>query len=354
MALSGSLKEFSVVDVLTLLTQQGKTGTLKLNNLKKSRAVLMLSGGKIVNVTVSKRSPESIVKQILLNERGVKTGVYNELFIGAKKTKADFTELLVIKGFLKKTERDTWYQIAAEDLVLQLFSWKQGQYTFEAHEIKPEKISTLYNLSADFLILEGMRRIDEWPKIRARINDGSMVFSVIKPDYEEYDLGEDEHVISKIDGNISVASLLKSLPFGDFRLLSSVCNLWEQEFIEPIQNIEKKKKSQKKTGPANYAQYFGISALCFICTIISITCWSLFVWINPTKNPHTATEENQKQTYVENAVIEYSSDHGFLPVDLKTLVNSGYLSRCDLITSGGVKFIYNRVSKSSYSLTKPR
>ena len=80
MALSGSLKELSVVDVITLLTQQGKSGTLRLNNLKQ-KAVLNLYGGKIVNVSVSKQTPESIVKQILLEERKVKTSVYRLLSV---------------------------------------------------------------------------------------------------------------------------------------------------------------------------------------------------------------------------------------------------------------------------------
>src|SRR5229473_6246355 len=121
MALSGTLKDFGIADILQLIGHQTKTGTLVLK-----------SGNDEVDV----------------------------LFVDAA------TLSLVIR--LPTTE--TLYR---------LFRWKTGTYEFNQEDVDAGK-SGFEPIRAESILLEGFRRMDEWPVVRKKIPWNDATFERMK------------------------------------------------------------------------------------------------------------------------------------------------------------------------------
>ena len=67
------------------------------------------------------------------------------------------------------------YRAQVEDAVYHLFSWTHGTFTFEA-DLRPSQRDTLISVSADSLLLEGARRVDEWTQIAKKIPSLDLIF----------------------------------------------------------------------------------------------------------------------------------------------------------------------------------
>ncbi len=231
MALSGSLSDFSFADILTLVSQQRKSGSISLTH-GRQKAKLVLKEGQIVSVMVGGRTPESIVRDALIFTGKVESRDFSNLENISKKTSTSLSDLLYSKGLFSQNEKENWFKIAAEDLALELFSWNNGKYQFVKEDLSSDYSQKLYQLSPDFLSLEGMRQLDEWPNLEKQLPDKRVVFSVVKSDYADYELGQDLYVMEVIGKGSPLYKIERSLPFGRFRLYGSLINLWNEGFLQ--------------------------------------------------------------------------------------------------------------------------
>ena len=61
------------------------------------------------------------------------------------------------------------------ETVYRLFRWKSGTYAFEPGEVEWDR-ETVTPLRAESVLMEGFRRVDEWPMVRKRISSPAMTF----------------------------------------------------------------------------------------------------------------------------------------------------------------------------------
>ena len=239
MNLSGELKEFSLADILQLLQQQRKSGILTLVNGKEN-AEVFLSQGNIASIRVDANAPESKIKIILTESGRVSKQELSELETAAHDIGRSWLTVLEAKNLLTAGEKEEWVQIASEDMVCDLFSWIAGRYEFTTESKGVPPIPSLLNISAEFTCMEGMRRIDEWPRLREAIPDNDTVFRRTEKPYEGMGMDWDSLVLGLIDGNMTVEQIGKRAPFGSFRLHECLVNLWRNGYILPLDAAKSK------------------------------------------------------------------------------------------------------------------
>jgi hypothetical protein len=353
MALFGNLKDFSATDILSLLSQQRKTGILTMTDgSRKSR--IDFHRGKIIRIEVEGRTPQSVVKNVLIDTGRVDNRIYEELVLSAKRTKTDFYTLLVSKGYLSRVEHGSWYQIAAEDLTMEILSWSQGRYRFETEEVSMDKHGINYMLSTDFLVLEGMRRLDEEPNLNRQLPDTNMVFKVAKADYEDYELGPDLYVIRTVDGKKSLSDLQKEVPFGRFRFMSTVVNLWKAEFIEPVEEWE------SKGGRFSKSVQVKRTALIWVC-LAALVLFSTSVCVRQLlkpvlTGPPEALKIIERQVVkhrINTALLNYAVSSTSLPENLETLVQDDWFKPAEIKILTEAGFLYRPDTSGAFSLGKP-
>src|SRR5512142_1993310 len=77
-------------------------------------------------------------------------------------------DILVEHGFVSREDLREITHLQTTETVYRLFAWKSGTYEFEAGAVEWDK-ETATPLRAESVLMEGFRRVDEWPIVKKRI-----------------------------------------------------------------------------------------------------------------------------------------------------------------------------------------
>src|SRR2546430_4696842 len=175
MALEGALRDFSRAYIVQLIGLQRKTGVLTLTGKDDNVTVTFLDG-KVVGADSASHRLETRLGHVL-----IKSGMLTQEQLG--RALEIQKETLQRLGFIL-----THYQIISNDslkqalqlqilqIVYRLFRWKDGDYHFSQETTIEYDRDNVVPISAESILMEGARMIDEWPIIEKRIRSGNMVF----------------------------------------------------------------------------------------------------------------------------------------------------------------------------------
>src|SRR5438128_878750 len=175
MALEGTLRDFSLADIFQLIGLQRKTGVLTLSGKDDTVSVSFLDG-KVVGADSASHRLETRLGHVLM-----KSGMLTQEQLG--RALEIQKETLQRLGFIL-----THYQIISNDslkqalqlqilqIVYRLFRWKDGEYHFSQETTIEYDRDNVVPISAESILMEGARMIDEWPIIEKRIRSSDQVF----------------------------------------------------------------------------------------------------------------------------------------------------------------------------------
>ena len=215
--LEGALRAVSVPDLLTFINMIKKTGILSLRHEERVRRVFWERGEMIF---ASSSDPEEALGNFLLRhgkitqEQNMKSGLM--VSPGTRQGK-----VLVQMGVL--TPKELWWAVKNQvlEIIYACFTLEDGVFFFEemedAHEEKI-KLST----STTNIIMEGIRRLDEWPRIRELIPNDHLV-PMLSP-AESRDPGVrflegEQAILTLVDGNRSVREIIHLAELDEFETL---------------------------------------------------------------------------------------------------------------------------------------
>ncbi len=220
MALKGTLKDFGIADIFQLIGQQTKTGVLHLKS-RDEEVHIAFSNGAIVRADSASRRQRDLLGAMLLNGGFITQGQLDESLEVQRRTLQRLGDILIDKRFVRAEQLREIYQLQLTETVYRLFGWKTGTYEFEqgAVEFDGEMITPIRSES---VLMEGFRRVDEWPSIRRVISSPNLTFEQLKalPDAEpgageasgagddgafESAFGEAPAQVGKADGALSAS-----------------------------------------------------------------------------------------------------------------------------------------------------
>src|SRR2546421_12733972 len=70
-------------------------------------------------------------------------------------------------------------RLQTSETLYRLFSWKDGSYEFSQEDVDPAR-STFEPIRAESILLEGFRRIDEWPALKKKVPWAEATFEALK------------------------------------------------------------------------------------------------------------------------------------------------------------------------------
>ncbi len=153
-------------------------------------------------------------------------------------------------GLLTKTELAQYLKIQVEEIVYNLFSWPEGEFSFQ-DEMKPPEDQILVNLDTMNLIMEGTRRIDEWLEIRKVLPEHNRLLKPVQnPNLrgKEITLTADEYqVLMMIDGTKTYADLMENSSLGDFLTARSLYTLLNLGLVQPGEKAESQQQLRQES-----------------------------------------------------------------------------------------------------------
>ncbi len=360
MILSGDLKDFSLADVLQLLLQQRKTGILVLT-MPKDRAELFISLGNLTGVRVNGEAPEGKVKDILIETGRVPRSEMGDLEAISRDMDRPLLSTLASKGYLKEDERKEWLQIITEDMVCELFGWVEGRYEFVTSQKPPPQAQL--NISTEFACMEGMRRIDEWPRLRESLPDLKVVYRPTGKPYGGDPLGWDYLVLGLVDSRRSVQQIARQVPFGSFRLSECMVNLWHGGFIAPVKAANEEHGAPMLADPQSEkdrktAMILGVAVL-FLVFATAVRLFSIWMvgaveqtgsdWQDPDDYEYGISHAMARDN-MEAFLIDLAARTDSLPKSLAPLRDEGILSKREIDGSGANRPFYRKTSSKTFIL----
>lgn len=241
MALVGNIRDFGLSDFLYLVDRGYKTGCLHLDRLDDS-ASLYFEKGKLITA-VRKENSEPVAE--LLVTMGKLTAQQAQQAMLAQRSDggANLSNTIIQLNYISRDDLQRTLQQHIEESVYGLFGWPDGDFRFEQNQ-RPALDAPIMPqpLPVEHLIMEGVRRIDEWGRIKDRIPNTDMVVKFVEQPGEKakgINLAPEEwRVFARINGKDTLAEIAQKTTMSDF----DVCRIVYGFLTAGLVEVQKKQR----------------------------------------------------------------------------------------------------------------
>ena len=245
MEMEGSIQEFSVPEILQFLSLHEADGVLKLKS-KKEEVDFGFKRGKITDALHKGEKLFHSISEYVQRTGLIDPGTFKKYTDKAKELGLTLMEIIEKGEVLSKREIEKIIAFKIQETTCEVLTWNEGKYSFEAGKKLYQHSAFSVEIEPNTLVMEGMRRIDEWPLIEQALPDENVVLSKLDQPEIDIEIGEDEKIIlEKITEDITLKDLVGISGIGKFRTYNSVYKLTEIGLIGKTQGETKIKTRQK-------------------------------------------------------------------------------------------------------------
>jgi hypothetical protein len=261
---AGNLKTVSPADIFQLIVTSKKTGALSIAKNDSRRFIYFQNG----LLTFASSSDKQDMFGSLLLKKGKITKPELDAILKEKHEGKKLGQVLVEKDILTRDEVFDCLKMQIDEIVYSLFGWKDGDFEFIEGKMPPPDV-ILTELNPMNMIMEGMRRIDEWTELKKILPaDDAQIELVLDPvmKNEEMRLSKDEFIALALIGSGKRFSKIIEESFLDqFQTCKALANLLQMGLIKvgKILPVIKNSEQEQKTLVELLAQVY-ISNLALI------------------------------------------------------------------------------------------
>jgi hypothetical protein len=163
MSLRSDLQTMGLPDVLQWIAAGKKTGTLHVERGSVQKRIIVRDG----NIFSSwSNDPRESLGQFLIRLSLVSEQQLFKALLAQEEQNKLIGSILLAEGLLTEYDLKRTLKLKAEETIFDLFLWPSGQFEFKEGEVPPD-IRITYETPVTPVILEGIRRVDEWKRIAA-------------------------------------------------------------------------------------------------------------------------------------------------------------------------------------------
>ncbi len=243
MALEGTIKDFGLPDIFQLIGLQRKTGILTLTSDNETVTVSFENGMVVMADSNSKRL-EDRLGNVLVKQGKLGKDRLDEALETQKQTLQRLGHILATSGFITSKDLREALQVQVSQIVFRVFRCVD----YDRENFVP--------MSADFILMEGIRMVDEWPIIERKIPSFDIVFrSAVEPGQIEVGAGgdeasalsgssrgpasstrirlspEEERIFRKVDGVRTVQGVIDASGVGEFEVCRTLFDFLNRNII---------------------------------------------------------------------------------------------------------------------------
>lgn len=230
MSFSGNLKTVSLPDVFQLIFTSKQTGALTISKEVSKRHIYFNEGMVVFAISTD----EQDMLGSLLVKKGRITRLELENVLKGQHDGKKLGALLVETELCSREEIIEYLKIQIEEIVYNLFGWKDGQFEFVAGQTPPpETIQT--ELNPMNIIMEGTRRIDEWIELKKILPPDDAVIELV-PDppmrSDEMKLSRNEfNVLAIIGSGKATSKIVETSVLDQFQTCKALTNLLQMNLV---------------------------------------------------------------------------------------------------------------------------
>jgi hypothetical protein len=194
--ISGNLNTMQLSELLQWLSLGQKTGTLLIEGHGVEKRIYFQNGR--INSSSSSDQREYLghflVSHGYITEEELKMAMEVQ-----EESNILLGKILVMINAIAETDLLRLMRKKAEESIYDVFLWTEGNFEFVDGELPELKMVPL-SLDVTGIIMEGLRRYDEWKRIRAQIPDNQIVPRIVKPLNLDTLTEQEKLIVPYIDG----------------------------------------------------------------------------------------------------------------------------------------------------------
>jgi hypothetical protein len=357
MALEGTIKDFGLPDIFQLIGLQRKTGVLTLKSESEQVTVAFENGMVVMGDSDAKRL-EDRLGNVLVKQGKLSKERLDEALVTQKATLQRLGHVLTSTNAITSRDLKEALQVQVSQIVFKVFRWRDGDYHFEPTETVDYDRENFTPMSADFILMEGIRMVDEWPIIEKKIPSFDMVFRPVV-DHAMVEIApegvdgsrvppgasskirlalQEEAIFRRVDGTRTVQAIIDSAGLNEFDTCRILFDLLNRNLIstagrgaaavEPVRAT-----AVASTGPG-YAMVLGVAVVALVGILIQARSpFGVTGLSSALDRPYHHLLESVSQSRLQRldqAVRAYHLLHGALPRTLEELVGAGLADTRDL------------------------
>ena len=359
MALQGTLKDFSITEIIQLIGQQLKTGVLKIRR-SKDLVEIHFVDGMIVHVYSNYRGKKDLIGEILVKAQLITEEQLERVLKIQKDTLKYLGEILVELQLLTKDDVLKVISTQIYETIYELFWWEDGNFNFDLKLVESYK-KIPFALSTEQVLLNILRMVDEWSEIEKKVSSPHLVFKrVLTLEGKSIDAlspqsylkeklnAEQELIYNLVDGTRTVQEIIDRSLLGKFNASEILVDLSEMGLIE--MGGVRTPSFIKKVSMVNFRE-----ALAFIYYgAFLIFIFLLLIYFKPNFLYHfwdskiervdieipTHLVHKTQLDRIKNALEIYHLEKGQYPSHLEELISTKLLQKSDLFYRKGVSYQY--------------
>jgi hypothetical protein len=357
MALEGTIKDFGLPDIFQLIGLQRKTGHLTLSNDKESVTVTFENGMVVMADSSSKRL-EDRLGNVLVKQGKLGKERLEEALDTQRQTLQRLGHILATNSYITAKDLREALQVQVSQIVFKVFRWRDGNYNFAPADTVDYDRENFTPMSADFILMEGIRMVDEWPIIEKKIPSMDMVFRPVV-DAAMIELGggpseslggapdakrgagasnrirltvEEEKVYRRVDGARTVQALIDASGAGEFEVCRILLDLLNRNIIAPV-GRGVTPESESEEGETFVSSTPGYAVVALVLLLSAAGFWAqlgepfavtgLSPWLEGVYTRYLDGASLSRLHRLDRAVQAYHLMKGSLPARLEDLVAAG-------------------------------
>ncbi|MDJ0836129.1 MAG: DUF4388 domain-containing protein [Acidobacteriota bacterium] len=231
MGINGNISTMSLAEVFQWLQTGQKTGTLHLDGANAVKKEVYFQDGVIISATSN--DPREFIGQFMLYTKRITEQQLTEALENQKRDHVLLGKILLQKGLLGKDELAKVLHSIVEEIIYDLFLWKEGHFEFEDDQLPQREMPSL-QLDITHIVLEGATREDEWSRINQVFpNELIVVRPNIEKIYQSLPLDRGvARLLLLINGTRSLYELTRLYKATRYQVFKAMLDLHEAGLIE--------------------------------------------------------------------------------------------------------------------------
>src|SRR5262245_13856731 len=298
MALEGTIKDFGLPDIFQLIGLQRKTGLLTLKN-EREQVTVTFENGMVVMADSSAKRLEDRLGSVLVKQGKLTKERLDEALQTQRATLQRMGHILTTGNYITVKDLKDALQVQVSQIVFKVFRWRDGEYHFEPAESVDYDRDNFNPMSADFILMEGIRMVDEWPIIEKKIPSMDIVLRPVV-DASMIEVGggeepaedvlsglgqdkrsaassfskirltpEEERIYRKVDGTRTVQAIIDATGLGEFEVCRVLFDLLNRNIITSAGRGEAKEilAGQADAAPSSRGAYIVLAIVLAISLV---------------------------------------------------------------------------------------
>jgi hypothetical protein len=312
MSLEGAIRDFGLSDIFQLIYVQQKSGVMSVVDGSR-RASVGFVKGMVVSAQVENAEGIERIGEVLVRAKRISQQQLERALKTQQDTGDYLGQILVLQQAVSEDDLKKALRLQILETAYRLFRWKDGRYSFEQRDVDYPK-QYIEPISTEHILMEGVRRLDEWPPIEKKIPSLKLIFSQVPEKRGEIeraglpeapvavavadaeadpfaDLGQDEPegrfsaneiaVYHALNGSHDVSRLIELLQVGEFEVCKSLANLLSAGLIVPLNSPSSSAAVAEARVPSQLLRHVGVALgwianLALATALVAVPAWALW------------------------------------------------------------------------------